>query len=540
MKFFSTKYSLSTPFIFIGINLLIFLHKPLSIGPDRAIHDPSVNRIIDSSYLLNDWIVNSYFNSGVHFFYGKWISFYNSLGLERYLWEDLTFILFLQLLIFSFISISKVFNQNFSFVFLIFLLHSLAFIAIPPQFGYGPYFPIDSGLSPRSLSVPLTFLAISMLFNKRYYMVALFAGLATLFHPSNGILTFILTFSAYILLNIFYRLELNFYKLKEISRFILVYLFSGGFFALYIALNGLGPPEMAIEKFTWSWIYLRAPYLDFLSQGFRTYLTWLGHLLIYAFFLYKFCKDKKKSKGELILLLIGGLSILFFLLFYFSFYFYSSKILFSLYSFRLIYLFFFSVHAMVAIWLISKFIELTLQFLNSKNKIISFIPSSIVTIFFLSICLYISDIKNLQSSISKFGKDKILLESTLDYMLFNTQEPVLMHPKLIYSTDYYIPSFVSFKTFGYTEKSMKEWLHRLDLLCNNSINDQYQAQLNKQKFSIPNIDWKKCFDPMLKEEVLKISQEYDIKYLLVRNEDQRFEDLEIASKNNNLKLLIIK
>tara|TARA_B100000886_G_C20326272_1_gene450376 strand:+ start:435 stop:812 length:378 start_codon:yes stop_codon:yes gene_type:complete len=125
-------------------------------------------------------------------------------------------------------------------------------------------------------------------------------------------------------------------------------------------------------------------------------------------------------------------------------------------------------------------------------------------------------------------------------MLFNTQEPVLMHPKLIYSTDYYIPSFVSFKTFGYTEKSMKEWLHRLDLLCNNSINDQYQAQLNKQKFSIPNIDWKKCFDPMLKGEVLKISQEYDIKYLLVRNEDQRFEDLEIASKNNNLKLLIIK
>ena len=56
------------PLTFIGINLLIFLHKPFSIGPDRAIHDPAVNRIIDPSYLLDDWIVGSIVNSSVHFF----------------------------------------------------------------------------------------------------------------------------------------------------------------------------------------------------------------------------------------------------------------------------------------------------------------------------------------------------------------------------------------------------------------------------------------------------------------------------------------
>ena len=82
------------PLTFIGINLLIFLHKPFYIGPDRAIHDPAVNRIIDPSYLLDDWIVGSIVNSSVHFFYGKWISFYESLEIERYLWEDLTYFLF--------------------------------------------------------------------------------------------------------------------------------------------------------------------------------------------------------------------------------------------------------------------------------------------------------------------------------------------------------------------------------------------------------------------------------------------------------------
>ena len=61
----------------------------------------------------------------------------------------------------------------------------------------------------------------------------------------------------------------------------------------------------------------------------------------------------------------------------------------------------------------------------------------------------------------------------LTSIFFGGGTPSLMHPKLVYSSKYYIPSFVSFKTFGYTEESMKEWLYRLNLLCNNSIADQY-------------------------------------------------------------------
>lgn len=524
----------------IFFNLLIFLHKPFNIGPDRAIHDPAVNRIIDPTYLTNDWFVNAISDSGVHFFYGKLISLHAYIGIDRFIWEDILYILSLQILIFSFFKITKTLNRNIFLVLILFLVHALAFILIPPQFGYGEFFPIDYGLAPRSLSIPFTFLSISFMLRGSYLWAAFYVGLSTLLHPSNGILSFMLIFLIRIFLVINEFLKFNSLKsISEILKFFIIYILSGGFFAFLIALNSIGNSAMDINEFSWAWIYLRAPYLDILDQGLRTYALWIAHFLMLIFFIYKFMKTNNRSRHQLILILISIISIVFFAIFYISFYFFPSKTIFSLYSFRLIYLFFFSIHLMSALYVLKKYSNF-LNYISFQKKFFLDVSVKTISVLLIAINIYIiSDFENLKDSFLKFGSNKLEITSDVHEKLYNLNETVMMDPKLVFSSNFYISSFVSFKNFGFTETSMKEWLKRLNLMCSNSISKEYINQLNKGKFSNSEISWENCFNNKSEQELKEIMSDYRINYLLIKNSDDRFSNIEVVSKNETFKLLRI-
>jgi len=100
------KNTIELLFTLIVLNILIFSTSPMSSGPDRAIHDPLVNRVLDSNFLENDWFVDSAADSDVHYFYGKLIGFGEQLSIEENLWEDILFFSFLQILIISLLFIS--------------------------------------------------------------------------------------------------------------------------------------------------------------------------------------------------------------------------------------------------------------------------------------------------------------------------------------------------------------------------------------------------------------------------------------------------
>ncbi len=90
-----------------------------------------------------------------------------------------------------------------------------------------------------------------------------------------------------------------------------------------------------------------------------------------------------------------------------------------------------------------------------------------------------------------------------------------MDPKLVFSSNFYISSFVSFENFGFTETSMKEWLRRLNLICSNSISIEYINQLNEGKFSNSEISLESCFNKKGNKN-LEIMSDYRINYLLIK------------------------
>ena len=76
-------------------------------------------------------------------------------------------------------------------------------------------------------------------------------------------------------------------------------------------------------------------------------------------------------------------------------------------------------------------------------------------------------------------------------------------------------------------------------MCSNSISKEYINQLNKGKFSNSEISWENCFNNKSEQELKEIMSDYGINYLLIKNSDDRFSNIEVVSKNETFKLLRI-
>jgi hypothetical protein len=181
-----------------------------------------------------------------------------------------------------------------------------------------------------------------------------------------------------------------------------------------------------------------------------------------------------------------------------------------------------------------------LNYISSQRKSFLAVLVKTISILLIAINIYIiSDLENLRDSFLKFGSNKLEITSDVHKKLYDLNETVMMDPKLVFSSNFYISSFVSFKSFGFTETSMKEWLKRLNLMCSNSISIEYINQSNEGKFSNSKISWENCFNNKSEQDLKKIMNDYRINYLLIKNSDDRFRNIEPVSKNETFKLLRI-
>lgn len=518
-------------FTILILNVLIFSTAPMNSGPDRVIHSPLVNRVLDANFLENDWFVNTAANSGVHYFYGKLIGIGGKLSFEVNFWEDILFFSFLQILIISLSLISYKLFKKFAPILIIFTIHFFIETFLSTQFDYGPYFPFDMGNAPRAISMPLGFLSLFFLMEKKYTASTFFLGISTLIHPSNGLLVAIILLGSVFLLNTLKAKRISLANVSLLLKNFMLYVTFGGFFAVYLALSSFSPSEdYNIDKFIWGWIYLRCPYLDIIETGLRVKIAFSMHFIIHGLIGYHLLlKENNYDQKIIFIWIVGLIGNILFLVFFFSLYFFPNQTIFSLYSFRTIYLSFFSLHCLLAYFFLEMLKSFTLDkhlsFLNSNlflNK------NSFLKILILIICvaplLYTSwkgnPVRNIKSSIVNFGSTLKIENDTLSVFLQNTENTILINPKTIVSSDYYIPTYASFKNFLFTPMGMFEWLKRMDTLCNGQIEMEYIRQKNNNKFEKAMIDWNECVTSFPDSEIKSFMEKNEIHFLLEQIDDR--------------------
>lgn len=514
----------------------------MTSGPDRVIHDPLVNRVLDTNYLANDWFVNTAAGSGVHYFYGKLIGIGDNLSLQGNLWEDILFFLFLQILLISLSCISYKLFKRFIPVLIVFTIHFFIEIFLSTHFDYGPYFPYDMGIAPRALSMPLGFLSIFFCIEKKYLISTLFLGISTLMHPSNGLLLAIILLGSVFLLDIIITKKISLANIRLLLNNVILYVTFGGFFAVYLAFSSFNPLEnFDIHKFVWGWIYLRCPYLDVIDTGFRVKVAFVIHFLIHGIIgFHLLFKENSYNQKIIYIWIVGFIGNVLFLLFFFSLYFFPNQTIFSLYSFRTIYLSFFSLHCLLVYFFLRMLKNITIKRQLSFLKFNHFSKKGqYLKIFLLMFCMspavYTSwkgePLSNIKNSIENFGSTLQLETDSLSIFLQNTEDMILINPKIIVSSDFYIPTYATFKNFVFTPTGMFEWMKRMDALCNGQIEMEYIRQKNNKKFEKAKIDWDACVTSFKDDEIKIFMKNNKIYYLLERIDN-------VAQKKRNMTMFL--
>jgi len=386
------------------------------------------------------------------------------------------------------------------------------------------------GIAPRALSMPLGFLSVFFLMEKRYLASTLFLGISTLIHPSNGLLVAIILLGSVFLIETINTKKLSLANVRLLLNNSLLYFSFGGFFAVYLALSSFSPSDnYDIQKFVWGWIYVRTPYLDIIESGLRVKIAFGIHLLIHGIIGYHLLfKEKNYDQKIIFIWMVGFIGNILFLLFFLSLYFFPNQIIFSLYSFRTIYLSFFSLHFLLAYFFLEVLNKLSLEkrfsFLNLK---LSSNKDGFFKILLLVICIspivYASwkgePVRNIENSIETFGGSLQLENDSLSIFLQNTGDTILINPKTVVSSDFYIPTYATFKNVLFTPKGMFEWLQRIDALCNGQIEIEYIRQKNNGKFEEAQIDWDECVTSFTNDEIKIFMEKNEIHFLLERKDN---------------------
>lgn len=525
--------------LLVGLLILFDMAiHPLSLGPDRLVHDPAVYRLGNPNYLPGDWYTGMAVQSQVYIFYAKLINAYKWLHLPEEFWRQLLYLACLAILYYSLIRIARLFTKNILVVPLLVLLH--AFLntgANQPPWLYGPFIHVDGGVAPRSIGVAFSFLALFYLLRGSLLIPAALLGLATLIHVSNSFIVFTLLMAVWAVYTWLSSKENIKERIGGILRKLLpavgVYLVMGGWFAFYIALQG-GGSELAFstDKFIWSWVFLRAPYMA-LTLGTLTAKAIITAkvLIVVAGWLIarKLFTVSRKQWDMLGILGIG--TLVYFMLFYLFAFVWPWLPGFQFYSIRVIYFAYFVAFftlSLLALWVVERISDWTTNRLNISQPSLSAWKFGVSLVIIGLITLgsahrreFLKPApKNIQTSVYRLldyaGYESPAVQAariapssaaTFSYV-YNHPSPVLAPPTWNRSS-YYVPTVVSFKSFGFTESGLVEWYNRINEVTNGEIERIYQMQQTTGRDAPVALDWGKLYQGLTTDQVLALAKKYN-------------------------------
>lgn len=551
--------------IFLLSILLLFevsMH-PLGIGPDRRIHDPGVARFLDPHSYPGDWYADAVQASGVYPFYGALIGIGDVIGIGEERWRMFLYIACLVVTYSSLLRIARVFTDNILVIPILVVLHAAAYLYDPPAWLYGPFIHVDGGFAPRSLGVAFSFLAIALALEKKVLAPWIVLGLATLIHVSNSLLIFLLLLFAKAIewIIAIWREESGVHSIKQkirnftgrIALAALAYVLSGGWFVLAVAIrDAAAHTNFPAQQFIWIWTYFRAPYMALPEISHSSWLIFfllIGAGVVSGAFLYF---SKKYFKKPIVFLgSLGGGALLGFGFFYLTSFVYPWLTGFQLYSFRIVYIFYFVAYLFIVVALISfpSFCVEKLSgrfiFLRNKKVFVGMYTLILGSIFIWGIDEYkVLDkyLERAQNNIVKSYRYLLNpgfpeLESSIQKFLLEHRSEAYLAPPNWYGPPQYTSHVASFKVFGFTQASLPIWYERMDALSYYELSKTYNKQFVTGKFKTTTIDWKEKYDTLSTKEIEVLQKKYKFRYfittakaeypftVLIREEDQVLYDL---------------
>lgn len=538
MIFFQKKY---LKFIFLT-SFFIFLEfsvHPITFGPDRWIHDSPVQQINDPQYLPGDWYTKMAVGSGVYSFYSKLIYFSDFLHIDEERWRQMLYITCLVLIYFLMVRMSSLFTKNIFVVPIVALLHAFVMIFYPPYWMYGKFLQVDGGLAPRSIGVAFSFLALLFLLKRVRIIPWFILGISTLIHVSNSFIVFTLFFFVWLMCEFIHKtngFSREFFKKIVHESFVNfgVYIISGGWFALYVANIASGPISFSDDKFIWSWIYFRAPYMALTEVPDFFWMVFFAHIIgmLLGWFILRRFKEITHKYLVDVFGFIGVGAVLYLLIFFFFSIVFPWLPGFQFYSIRIIYFTYFSTYFILALIAVMRFrwsINLLLDFFCRKNKFsISQLFYCFFIVFSITVASYI--VFSLSQELVKRGPAnlRISLYRFLHIEEARPDQTVVMkylydHPQPFLSPvagwsmpvgSPYLPSVVTVKSFGFTRSGLEEWFERLNDISKGDLDRRYQVQKKSGEYKPVIIDWTKVYSHLSIQDVLYLSEKYHFNLFL--------------------------
>lgn len=513
-------------FLFGGLLLFEVSVHPLGLGPDRRIHDPAVYRLADPGYMTGDWYTTMAVESGVYTFYAKLVNIYRVLPVSEEFWRMTLYLLSLSVLYFSLIKIARLFSESALIVPVVAFFHAIVVVVAPPIWLYGPFIQVDGGLAPRSIGIALSFLALYFLLKQARYVPWILLGVATLVHVSNSLIVFTLFFLAWLLLKILNRETAIPWKAYLITLFrqgsvaFLVYLLAGGWFALSVSLRNAGASDFPDEKFIWTWIYFRAPYMALPLMPWKAWLLFGLHIgaLVTSWYLLRRWSIEAAHKMLDLVAFIGLGAVIYFFAFYLFTFVFPWLLGFQFYSLRVIYLMHFVAYL---------FSALVLVMLAQKYIFYRYFFFSVVALGFLVGASLAPVREQAKKMVRNIGTSKLYLAdqetrytlSPTTAVLISQQEPFLAPPNW-FGTPRYLPSVASYKMFGFTPEGLQEWYRRLDAVSHGELEAEYLAQKRVGLFKPVSIDWSATYARLTVEEIQSLSRKYHFTLFLASRQSQ--------------------
>ena len=235
-------------FLIIFFLISVYIHKFYRYGiSDHNEQIPIIMRIIDGTYLINDWFVNQNINFSPRFFYSVLLSSVsNFLGIPFTYY--VIYIATIILLTYSIYRLSNLIFDNKIIPIVILIL-----VLFLPRTSLGGNWLTGSILVPSSIAIPLILMAIYYSLYEKIKISYFILGLITIIHPQLGVLALSLIFIS----NILIKYKEKEMILNEIISFLVYYFPLGIIGLLPVIINSSNASDFQIfETIT----YVRHPH----------------------------------------------------------------------------------------------------------------------------------------------------------------------------------------------------------------------------------------------------------------------------------------
>jgi hypothetical protein len=275
--------------IVVFISLIIFVKilgsYKFGLG-DQTAQLPSIFRMLDDKFILNDFFVNIRENFGPRYYYNHFISFLGKFLSLELVYLFLTIIINFTIAILTYLVSMKLFNQS---KLIAFISTALVLTVNPFVLGGGGWV-VNNYLKPALLARPFAYFAIWFAINQKPYLLLIMACISSLFHPTLGLETGAFSLGVLFLGNIYKIKNHNKFDLFTIFNRMLPLLMVSLIFGLFALICWVLPydrslsSEKFIEIMTFrAWSSLLPSYFDlkgylgstiFLITLFISWITW--------------------------------------------------------------------------------------------------------------------------------------------------------------------------------------------------------------------------------------------------------------------------